>query len=152
MTSTKPLKFVMLGESKVGKTSIFTQYNEGKFDPDYKPTLSALFLRMEIKISDSNATTLDIWEAPGGKTYRSIAKIYYKETNAFLLVYDEKNNKNNEKEIDIIKQESSNTIINKSIIKNKDNYFKKEQLDYYMNVYLLNHTQEEPKEKLNYKR
>ena len=89
MTSTKPLKFVMLGESKVGKTSIFAQYNEGKFDPDYKPTLSAQFLRMEIKISDSNATTVDIWEAPGGKTYRSIAKIYYKETNAFLLVYDE---------------------------------------------------------------
>jgi hypothetical protein len=67
-------------------------------------------------------------------------------------IEDEKNNKNSEKEIDIIKQESSNTIINKSIIKNKDNYFKKEQLDYYMNVYLLNHTQEEPKEKLNYKR
>ena len=67
-------------------------------------------------------------------------------------IEDEKNNKNNEKEIDIIKQESSNTIINKSIIKNKDNYFKKEQLDYYMNVYLLNHIQEELKEKLNYKR
>ena len=69
-----------------------------------------------------------------------------------IKIEDEKNNKNSEKEIDIIKQESSNTIINKSIIKNKDNYFKKEQLDYYMNVYLLNHTQEEPKEKLNYKR
>ena len=67
-------------------------------------------------------------------------------------IEDEKNNKNSEKEIDIIKQESSNTIINKSIIKNKDNYFKKEQLDYYMNVYLLNHIQEELKEKLNYKR
>ena len=72
--------------------------------------------------------------------------------NNKIKIEDEKNNKNNEKEIDIIKQESSNTIINKSIIKNKDNYFKKEQLDYYMNVYLLNHTQEEPKEKLNYKR
>ena len=72
--------------------------------------------------------------------------------NNKIKIEDEKNNKNSEKEIDIIKQESSNTIINKSIIKNKDNYFKKEQLDYYMNVYLLNHTQEEPKEKLNYKR
>ena len=56
-TSTKPLKFVLLGESKVGKTSIFAQYNEGKFDPDYKPTLSAKFLRKEIKISDSNDAT-----------------------------------------------------------------------------------------------
>ena len=72
--------------------------------------------------------------------------------NNKIKIEDEKNKKNSEKEIDIIKQESSNTIINKSIIKNKDNYFKKEQLDYYMNVYLLNHTQEEPKEKLNYKR
>ena len=72
--------------------------------------------------------------------------------NTKIKIEDEKNNKNSEKEIDIIKQESSNTIINKSIIKNKDNYFKKEQLDYYMNVYLLNHAQEELKEKLNYKR
>ena len=72
--------------------------------------------------------------------------------NNKIKIEDEKNKKNSEKEIDIIKQESSNTIINKSIIKNKDNYFKKEQLDYYMNVYLLNHTQEEPKEKPNYKR
>jgi hypothetical protein len=72
--------------------------------------------------------------------------------NNKIKIEDEKNKKNSEKEIDIIKQESSNTIINKSIIKNKDNYFKKEQLDYYMNVYLLNHTQEEQKEKLNYKR
>jgi hypothetical protein len=72
--------------------------------------------------------------------------------NTKIKIEDEKNNKNSEKEIDIIKQESSNTIMNKSIIKNKDNYFKKEQLDYYMNVYLLNHAQEELKEKLNYKR
>ena len=68
-----------------------------------------------------------------------------------IKIEDEKNNKNSEKEIDIIKPEN-NINKNNTIIKNKDNYFKKEQLDYYMNVYLLNHTQEELKEKLNYKR
>ena len=88
-TSTKPLKFVLLGESKVGKTSIFAQYNEGKFDPDYKPTLSAQFLRKEIKISDSNATTVDLWETAGDKKYRSLAKIFFKDSNSILLVYDE---------------------------------------------------------------
>ena len=73
--------------------------------------------------------------------------------NDKIKIEEEKNNKNknNEKEIDIIKPEN-NINKNNTIIKNKDNYFKKEQLDYYMNVYLLNHTQEEPKEKLNYKR
>ena len=72
--------------------------------------------------------------------------------NDKIRIEDEKNSKskNNEQEIDIIKPE--NNINNKSIIKNKDNYFKKEQLDYYMNVYLLKHIQEEPKDKLNYKR
>jgi len=64
---------------------------------------------------------------------------------------EEKNNKNSEKEIDIIKPEN-NINKNNNIIKNKDNYFKKEQLEYYMNFYLINHIQEEPKEKLNYKR
>ena len=39
-----------------------------------------------------------------------------------------------------------------SKIKNKDNYFKPEQLDYYSNVYLLKYIHIEPTDKINFKK
>lgn len=74
-----------------------------------------------------------------------------KEENK-IKIEDEKGDKNNEKEKDIDIIESKNNNDNNSVIKNKDNYFKPEQIKYYINVYLKNHILEEPKEKLNYKK
>ena len=58
-----------------------------------------------------------------------------------------------DKEINIDKID--NNINNKkhnSIIKNRDNYYKPEQLDYYINIYLPNNIQINLKENLNYKK
>jgi len=54
----------------------------------------------------------------------------------------------NEKEINIIKPHIEK---NRSQIKNKDNYFKAEQIDYYTNIYLP-HLHFELKEKINFKK
>ena len=89
MSSTEPLKFVMLGESKVGKTSIISQYINGEFDQDIQPSLTAQFIKKEIITPDQNSITIDLWDIAGDKKYRALAKIFYKDSNAILLVYDE---------------------------------------------------------------
>ena len=88
-TSIKPLKFVMLWESKVGKTSIISQYINGEFDQDIQPSLTAQFIKKEIITPDQNSITIDLWDIAGDKKFRSLAKIFYKDSNAILLVYDE---------------------------------------------------------------
>ena len=59
-----------------------------------------------------------------------------------------------DKEINIDKIDNNNNINKKhnSIIKNRDNYYKREQLDYYINLYLPNNIQINLKENLNYKK
>ena len=89
MSSTEPLKFVMLGESKVGKTSIISQYINGEFDQDIQPSLTAQFIKKEIITPDQSSITVDLWDIVGDKKYRALAKIFYKDSNAILLVYDE---------------------------------------------------------------
>ena len=61
--------------------------------------------------------------------------------------------KNDEIDIKEINNEKiNNNKIYNSIIKNKDNYYKPDQLDYYTNIYLANNIQINLREKLNYKK
>ena len=74
-----------------------------------------------------------------------------KKNNNKINIKKESDNKINEKNFDI-KDKSNNNKNNNALIKNKDNYFKPEQIDYYFNIYLKNHISEEPIEKLNFKK
>ena len=88
MTSSEIIKVVLLGESKVGKTSIFNQYKDGKFNPDIQPSDTAFFIRKELNLADKGKTTLDIWDVAGATKYRNLAKIFLKDAHAAILLYD----------------------------------------------------------------
>ena len=66
-TSIKPLKFVMLGESKVGKTSIISQYINEEFYQDIQPSLTPQFIKKEIITPDQSSITVDLWDIVGDK-------------------------------------------------------------------------------------
>ena len=88
MTSSEIIKVVLLGESKVGKTSILYRYQEGKFNPEIQPSNTAQFFRKELNLADKGKTTLDIWDVAGATKYRNLAKIFLKDAHAAILVYD----------------------------------------------------------------
>ena len=48
-----------------------------------------VFIKKEIITPDQSSITVDLWDIVGDKKYRSLAKIFYKDSNAILLVYDE---------------------------------------------------------------
>ena len=89
MSSTEPLKLLLAGNSKVGKSSIISQYINGEFNQDIQPSLTAQFIKKEIITPDQSSITIDLWDIAGDKKYRALAKIFYKDSNAILLVYDE---------------------------------------------------------------
>ena len=88
MSSSEITKVILLGESKVGKTSIFNQYKDGKFNPDIQPSDTAFFIRKELNLADKGKTTLDIWDVAGATKYRNLAKIFLKDAHAAILIYD----------------------------------------------------------------
>ena len=83
----KKLKFILIGETQVGKTSLINQYINNQFEADYLMTIGNDKTTKEITI-DEKKVTLEIWDTIGHETLRAANKIFMKNTNIALIVYD----------------------------------------------------------------
>ena len=82
-------KVVLIGESGVGKTSIITRYSSNTFSSTLSPTSGANFTTKTVEIKDYNQKIkFEIWDTAGQEKYRSLAKVFYKNSSACILVYD----------------------------------------------------------------
>ena len=88
----KKLKFILVGESQVGKTSLINQYVNNEFDGDYLMTIGNDKITKDIKINE-NQLKLEIWDTIGHESLRSANKIFMKNTDIALIVYDITNKK-----------------------------------------------------------
>ena len=87
-------KVVLVGESGVGKTCITSYFINEKYKDDAVPTTAATFISKIITFDEFNSTIkFDIWDTAGQEIYRSLAKIFYKDSSAAILVYDVTNRK-----------------------------------------------------------
>ena len=82
------LKIVLIGESGVGKTSIISQFIDQIFQDDQQSTIGGTFTTKTIKCSNGKTLKLEIWDTAGQERYRSVTKMFYKDANAVVLVYD----------------------------------------------------------------
>ena len=64
-------KIIIIGESKVGKTSIISQFWLNKFRDVYKWTIGTDFCTKKIEIDGSNMT-LQIWDTAGLERFQSL--------------------------------------------------------------------------------
>ena len=89
MDEPQSVKVVLLGESSVGKTSIINQFITKKFNSHCSTTVTAQFISEEIKFPEfEKSIKFNIWDTVGQEKYRSLAKIYYKDAEVIIFVYD----------------------------------------------------------------
>ena len=86
-SSTTTLKAVLLGESKVGKTSLCSRYVSGEWDSNTAATISASCFNKDLVIDDSKIKFY-IWDTAGQEQFRSISPIYYRSAHVAILVFD----------------------------------------------------------------
>lgn len=79
-------KVVLLGEGRVGKTSIGKRWMSSEFDPLLKQTVSAAYFEKAIDVNGKQIN-VHLWDTAGQEEYHSITPIYYKGSQAALLVY-----------------------------------------------------------------
>ena len=89
----KIFKICLVGESGVGKTCIINRFVKNEFDIDENATLAASYVQKNVKLDDDKIIRFHIWDTAGQEKYRSIAKIFYKDAKAAILVYDITNQK-----------------------------------------------------------
>lgn len=80
------LKFLIVGDSGVGKTSLLMRYCEDKFNTDFLSTIGVDFKVKKIE-TDTHLITLNIWDTAGQERFRNITKTFYKGAHGVILVY-----------------------------------------------------------------
>ena len=81
------IKVVLLGDAGVGKTAIIRRYYEGKFSEILESTYNASFIEKTVQI-EKKKLVLELWDTVGQEAYRSLTKIFTKNSKIIILVYD----------------------------------------------------------------
>ena len=85
-------KVVVLGESRVGKTSLISRYLTGAYYDGIESTSGASYSSKTIE-TQGQSLRLDMWDTAGQEKYRSLTKFFYKDADIVILVYDITNRK-----------------------------------------------------------
>ena len=81
------LKIILLGEVSTGKTSLINVYIKNVFNEKVEPTLNPSYLSKELKIEDKTYL-LYLWDTAGQEQFRSMNKIFIKDSNIVIFIYD----------------------------------------------------------------
>mmetsp|Transcript_185 Transcript_185/g.206 ORF Transcript_185/g.206 Transcript_185/m.206 type:complete len:218 (-) Transcript_185:267-920(-) len=87
MSGNNRMKVVILGEGRVGKTSILLRYVRGEYSDKQQSTLQASYLDKRLVVGGQQ-THLSIWDTAGQERFHSLGPIYYRDADGALLVYD----------------------------------------------------------------
>ena len=79
---------MLLGEGRVGKTSLLLRYVENTFSETQTPTVQATYLSKRVALENDGAATLNVWDTAGQERFHALGPIYYRDADAAVLVYD----------------------------------------------------------------
>jgi len=95
------IKFLALGNSGVGKTSLLHQYTEHTFNPRFISTVGIDFRERKITWRGgaggdgevrgggrSQRIQLQLWDTAGQERFRSLTTAFFRDAMGFLLVFD----------------------------------------------------------------
>ncbi|KAF8584120.1 ras-domain-containing protein [Ramaria rubella] len=83
------LKFIIIGDASVGKSSLLVRLTDQRFLATPDPTLGVEFGSKLIYIEEENKTVkLQCWDTAGTESFRSITRSYYRGACGALVVYD----------------------------------------------------------------
>ena len=89
MKKSKICKAILIGEMAVGKTSIINRFVNNFFNDKEKTTIGASYETADLDYEEYKISlTFQIWDTAGQERYRGLAKIFYKDADIVILVYD----------------------------------------------------------------
>ncbi|KAG0017898.1 Ras- protein Rab-38 [Entomortierella chlamydospora] len=80
-------KILVIGDVGTGKTSIIKRYVHNIFSTNYKSTIGVDFALKVIQWSPDTVIRLQLWDI-AGQERGNMARVYYREAVAALIVYD----------------------------------------------------------------
>ena len=86
------IKLIIIGDNCIGKTSIAIRKRDDIYDNIYNPSIGVDFFYYQINVNNI-PFKISVWDTAGHENYRNIIKLYFKESQGAILVYDITNRK-----------------------------------------------------------
>ena len=127
----KKIKLILVGSEAVGKTSLMNQYIDKTFTESYLMTMGSDKTLKKINI-DGKVVSLEIFDTVGQPDYRAVNKIFMKNTDIALIIYDITNRKSFEELtnwIYSVNQSNNNKNVIFGIAANKSDLYEQKVID-----------------------
>ena len=79
---------VLLGNTEVGKTSIFNRVISGNYFEEGVTTSAAYFRSKSVKIDEKTELKINLWDTAGQEKFHSLTQMYVQDAAGVLIVYD----------------------------------------------------------------
>lgn len=80
-------KYIIIGDSAVGKSNLLLKYSHNKFNEDYQTTIGVEFGAKNLTLNNKTYR-IQVWDTAGQENFRSITRAYYKNSVCAMVVYD----------------------------------------------------------------
>jgi len=80
-------KVLLLGNSNVGKSSLFLRFIDDIWNDTFVPTIGVDF-KIKTLLLDSKKIKMQIWDTAGQERFKNIIASYYRGAHGILLLYD----------------------------------------------------------------
>ena len=87
ITKRSKYKVVVVGDEKVGKTSIIARFMHDHYDPTYQATVGIAFSAKYMYLEDAVIELL-LWDTGGQERFRSLIPCYIRYSSVAIIVYD----------------------------------------------------------------
>jgi small GTP-binding protein len=80
-------KFIIVGNSAVGKSCLLLRFDEDRFQTIHDVTVGVTFSIKMVQV-DGQDVKIQIWDTAGQEIFRSITRSYYRDSVCAMIVYD----------------------------------------------------------------
>jgi len=82
------IKFLLVGDSNVGKSCLLLRYIDDTFTPSFISTIGIDFKVKTIQLTNGKEVKVQIWDTAGQERFRTITSAYYRGAMGLVIVYD----------------------------------------------------------------
>lgn len=80
-------RFIIIGDSGVGKSCILRRFKTSDFSPHTLSTVGVEFIRKDVQIN-SEKIKIQVWDTAGQENMQSMTRSYFKSCCAVLITFD----------------------------------------------------------------
>lgn len=88
--SRRLFKFVVIGDSNVGKSALLAVYRGEEFNSEHLATIGVDFYTYQTQYKEQKVS-LQLWDTAGEERYQSVSTTYFRGAHAVFIVYDVNN-------------------------------------------------------------